>query len=183
MHRRMASPSTNTLDQWKALFENVLKCYTTKNPAELRRLYSETYSEKATFVDPFVCASPRREALLQFLALQKLFSTITAETTSQPARNANGTLACDVNFDYVWNRNSSLSRWLLPEVTHLVATIELELDSAGKVLHHEDKWHVPKVPALPIFLRSMNTAATNAVFRLLGWEKEEVEPSIATKQE
>jgi hypothetical protein len=41
-----------------------------------------------------------------------------------------------------------------------------------QVVEHVDDWRAPSVPALPMPLRALNARATNAVFRLLGWEKE-----------
>ena len=79
----------------------------------------------------------------------------------------------DCRFEYHWARGGAFTQWLLPERTVVEATVSLVVDPAsGQVLRQEDVWHAPVVPALPRQLRRFNAAATNSVFRLLGWEKE-----------
>ena len=62
---------------------------------------------------------------------------------------------------------------VLPEEARRnVATTLLVDPRTGLVLRHEDSWvHHPPV-RLPLAWRRLNCACSNAVYRLLGWERE-----------
>lgn len=154
------------------ILAKVIRCYTSRSGAELASLFNGLYAPDATFIDPFAHASPRQEALLQFLSLQHLFSAVEAAPVGSPVVSADGSIACDVAFKYHWARDSWIARQILPEVTPIDATVTLRRDAAGAIVSHLDEWKSPAVPALPTILRKINVRAMNAAFRLLGWEKE-----------
>ena len=162
--------ATATAD--RTLFEKVLECYTTKSPSKLLSLYTDIYAPSVKFTDPVVCAGPRGEARLQFLALQHVFSRVEAQPKAAPTRTEDGKVKMDVHFDYYWARSSAPAKWILPDTTPVEATLILTLDPSGKIVHHEDIWSAPGVPHIPLLLRSWNAYATNAMFRVLGWESE-----------
>ena len=60
---RSASPA-------ESLIKAILSTYTSKSVASLVEA-SRAHHPSFTFVDPFVEAAPKREALLQFLSLQR----------------------------------------------------------------------------------------------------------------
>jgi hypothetical protein len=161
--------TTDQLDQ--KIIKSVLECYTTKSGPRLAALFDQLYAPDTTFADPFVVASPRHEARLQFLSLQHFFDSVTATANSTTTTSTNETRV-DVHFDYFWSRNSWLSRMILPEVTPLDAVIVLKHNEDGKIISHLDEWHSPAVGALPTTLRTVNVKVLNGVFRLLGWERE-----------
>jgi len=149
----------------------VLECYTTLSGPRLAALFDQLYSPETTFSDPIVIATPRHEARLQFLSLQHFFDSITAEANS--TTSSGDETRMDVHFEYVWARNSWFSRKALPEVTHIDAVITLNQDPAtGKIVSHVEEWRSPAVRVLPTLVRKANAKSMNAVFRLLGWEKE-----------
>ena len=167
----------STATQDGSLFEKVLECYTTKSPVKLLDLYTNIYAQNATFTDPVVCASSRVEARLQFLALQHIFSRVNAQPKTAPTRTKDGKVKLDVHFDYYWDRTSAPMKWIVPDVTPVDCTVVLTLDPSGKIVHHEDLWTTPSVPRIPMVLRSLNAYATNAIFRVLGWESELINES------
>ncbi len=159
----------------------VLECYTTKSGPRLAELFHQLYHPTTTFEDPFVVASPRHEARLQFLSLQHFFESITA-TAKSTATSGNET-RIDVHFEYAWSRNSWFSRMILPEVTPLDATVILNQDpTTQKIISHVDEWRSPAIGALPAPLRKVNVTVLNALFRLLGWESE-LNPQKESKQD
>jgi hypothetical protein len=150
----------------------VLECYTTRSGPRLAALFDQLYSPDTTFADPFVIATPRYEARLQFLSLQHFFDSITA-TVADSTTSAGNETRMNVHFEYFWARNSWFSRMIFPEVTPLDAVVILKQDPAtGKIISHVDEWRSPAVGALPTLLRQANVKSLNAVFRLLGWESE-----------
>ena len=156
----------------------VLRCYCTKSGSELATLFDQIYAPNATFADPFAVASPRREAILQFLSLQHFFDSV--EATASSVSTSDKEIKMDVHFKYVWARNSWLSKRILPEVSPIDATVVLEIDeNTGKIVSHTDDWRSPETPKLPTMVREFNVKAMNAVFRLLGWEKE-LRPGMAS---
>ena len=154
------------------LLDDVIRCYTAKTGPELAALFTGLYAPDATFADPLAHASPRREALLQFLSLQHFFSAVEAAPTGPPVVAADGAIAAEVAFTYHWARDSWLARAIMPEVTPVQATVTLRQDAAGAIASHVDEWHAPSLPALPLILRKANVVVLNAAFRLMGWEKE-----------
>lgn len=82
----------------------------------------------------------------------------------------------DVRWRYFWARGGPLTRRLLPEATDVEGTVTLQVDKAThKVLRHTDVWRSPAVAPLPDAARALGARASNALFRLLGWEKELLE--------
>jgi len=125
------------------LVQKVLECYTTRSAQTLNALYHEVFDTSSTFLDPFVEASPRQEGLLQFFALQRIFSKIVATPNSKA-----GTLSTDLvhpdsdtkcirsdcSFQYFWFKEGRFAQWLLPDKTDVEATVCLTVSqSTGKV--------------------------------------------------
>lgn len=114
---------------------------------------------------------------MQFLSLQHFFDNVEATASSVSA--SGNEIRMDVHFKYYWARSSWLAQRILPEVSPIDATVVLELDEkTGRVVTHTDDWRFPETPKLPTLVREYNVKAMNAVFRLLGWEKE-LGPGVA----
>lgn len=159
----------------QSLVEKLLSCYTIKSPTLLAKTYTQLFDSASRFTDPFVDASPRRESLLQFLALQKIFDEVKVERTSdiKAWNTAEGlnVVEFDCDFTYKWRKNGMFSRWFLPATTQVTASVTLTMNPVtGRIVHHNDAWHAPSA-SVPKSLRAANAKASNAMFRLLGWEK------------
>ena len=171
----MAASTKTALDQKSALIQRALQLYTARSGPELAAVIDDIYTPTGTFIDPFVVATPRHEARLQFLSLQHLFDAVTAVTTSSDSSETQNDdeLRANVHFEYFWSRQSWLARKLLPEMTPVDAKVVLQLDPVSKkIATHTDEWNSPSIPHMPAFLRMANCKLTNAVFRLLNFEKE-----------
>lgn len=117
---------------YSAIFRSVCTNYTTKSLVTLQRNFRQMHPS-FRFVDPFVDASPKQEALLQFMSLQRIFSTVTADFTTPILVEQRGPLTevkADVHFEYVWNRGA-VTKLFLPEKTIVEATVEIMVDTAS----------------------------------------------------
>lgn len=72
-------------------------------------------------------------------------------------------------------RSNHISRQILPECAVRAATTCLLLDPrTARVVRQEERWAFEGRPALrlPLAWRKLNCTCSNAMYRLLGWERQ-----------
>lgn len=133
---KKTSPTVGSTLDCAAIVRNTVECYTTRSLSTLVKNFQQM-DPSYKFIDPFVIAAPKKEALIQFASLQSIFTSVSAsvdETSIVTEQGANGT-HIHFNCTYVFTLSrGACTRCCLPEKVTVEAETELVVDSAtGKV--------------------------------------------------
>ncbi|KAJ3023985.1 hypothetical protein HKX48_008599 [Thoreauomyces humboldtii] len=171
-----ANASGAATAKYSTLITNVLKLYTTRDPAVQAKILEDHYLPTATFEDPLMIVNGTTSIVSQFHALLSAFSSIdatqglpnnlsatpTIETADAASLSKGIETLVIPNTQVYKNEKAKIG----PKEISIEANTFLQVEQAsGKVVYHKDEWLNHKFEN-PTLIKKASGATSSAIFKL-----------------
>ena len=137
------------------------RIYEARDVDAQRDLVTNTYTEDASFIDPFMWVASRRHVHLAFLSVLKTFASATFHVTHVAQDAEHNTLTLTNEQQYTLRSKAYV----------IQAETTLTLDAADRITRHEDVYVDGPVRGFTnVGVRKVLGSMSMGIFKLIGWK-------------